>query len=40
LIIIFQEGLEDNKIHQNRATMIGVTTHEVSDQQRFYTDAE
>jgi len=40
LIIIFQQGLKGNKINQNQATMIGVTTHGVSDQQRFYADAE
>jgi hypothetical protein len=40
LIIIFQQGLKDNKIHKNQATMIGVTTRGVSDQQRCYADAE
>jgi len=31
LIIIFQQGLKDNKIHQNWAIVIGVTTRGVSD---------
>jgi hypothetical protein len=40
LIIIFQQGLKDNNIRQIRAIMIGVTTHGVSDQQKFYADAK